>query len=70
MGRVQGASIDASLATRVSQIQCSILMAIKFEVYEKKDLAGRTQAQWFTELYEKKILLVKLDSDVLPSYYS
>ena len=54
----------ASLSSRVISIQCSLLILIKFEISEKKEMNNVTLSQWYCLLYEKRLKDVKMDSDM------
>ena len=54
----------SSLSTRVISIQCSLLILIKFEISEKKEMSNFSLSQWYSLLYEKRLKDVKLDIDM------
>ena len=54
----------SSLSTRVISIQCSLLILIKFEISEKKEMSNLSLSQWYSLLYEKRLKDVKLDKDM------
>ena len=54
----------SSLSTRVISIQCSLLILIKFEISEKKEMSNLSLSQWYSLLYEKRLKDVKLDIDM------
>ena len=52
----------ALLSSRIISRECTLLILIKFEISDKKEMSNFTQSQWYSLLYEKHLKDVKLDS--------